>query len=86
MTPDGQNVRLTLKQGQGGHTVTIGPGKYWDFEPENMNLSLKVKPELNGMLGDQLSIAKPVKNGNWSIYIQEKPGHSAFALEFVQVW
>lgn len=87
LTLGGQKVRLTVKQGQKGHSVIIEPGKIWTFQPDNQKLSLTVTPlELKTMLGDVLEITKPIRNGDWSIYIKERAGANSFGLDFVEVW
>jgi hypothetical protein len=83
--PGGQTVVLMLTQGT-TRKIVIKPGQDFIYEPEDGKLSLRAKPELKGMIGAELTVEKPVKNGDWSIYIQETPGHNAFALEFRQIW
>jgi len=84
--PGGQTVVLTVTQGAKTRNIRMKPGEDFNYDPEDGRLSLSAKPEVKGMIGAELTIKKPVKKGDWSIYIQDIPGHNAFALEFRQVW
>jgi hypothetical protein len=85
--PGGQTVVLTLRTQGETREIPIKPGQDFYYEPKDGKLALLAKPEVKGMIAAELTIKNPVKKkGDRSIYIQEIPGHNAFALEFHEIW